>query len=54
MTTIIMDKKINQHKVNEEFVIPACSNCKNACKKCRVQFFIDLAKQSKLHESVLQ
>ncbi len=52
MTIIIMDKQINQDKVDEGFVIPACANCKNACKKCKVQFFMDLVKQSQLHETV--
>ena len=48
LTQSKLETEINKSNLFEEISVPKCANCKNACKNCKVKFFLEKIKSAQV------
>ena len=49
LTQSKLETEINKIELFQDNSIPKCANCQNACKNCKIKFFLEKIKSAKLN-----
>ena len=49
LTQTKLETEINKIELFQDNSIPKCVNCQNACKNCKIKFFLEKIKSAKLN-----
>lgn len=49
LTQTKLESEINKVNLFDENSIPKCANCQNACKNCKIKFFLEKIQSAKIN-----